>query len=167
MNVRVGLGYDVHPFDPDRPLVLGGVTIEGNRGLAGHSDADAVAHAVADAMLGACALPDLGTMFPADDARHAGASSIALLEKVALAVADRGWWVGNVDVVIAAEMPKLAPHLDAMVANLGTAVEHAAQPMRRRDEPLVSVKPKRGEGLGAIGRGEGIAVWAVALLTRG
>src|ERR1700748_1338991 len=112
--IRVGLGYDVHPFgDAARPLVLGGVTIDG-RGLAGHSDADAVAHAVADALLGPAGLPDLGTLFPASDERYRDASSMDLLRQVCTRVSDAGWQVVNVDVVIAAEEPRLAPHLDAM-----------------------------------------------------
>ena len=153
--VRVGLGFDVHPFsaDPARRLVLGGVAVDGP-GLEGHSDADAVAHAVADAVLGAAGLPDLGTLFPAGDDRYRGADSMSLLAEVAGKVAAAGWQVVNVDVVVVAEQPRLAPHLADMAANL-TAVL-AAGP--------VTVKPKRGEGLGAIGRAEGIAAMAVALL---
>jgi 2-C-methyl-D-erythritol 2,4-cyclodiphosphate synthase len=155
VSIRVGLGYDVHPFAPDRPLILGGVTIDGD-GLAGHSDADVVAHAVADALLGPAGLPDLGTLFPASDERYRAASSIELLGDVMARVATEGWSVVNLDVVIAAEQPRLAPHLPAMIANLSAVLEGA----------FVSVKPKRGEGIGAIGRGEGIACWAVALLER-
>jgi 2-C-methyl-D-erythritol 2,4-cyclodiphosphate synthase len=164
MRVRVGNGFDVHPFGGTGPLVLGGVTLDGP-GLAGHSDADAVAHAVADAVLGAAGLPDLGTLFPASDEQWRGASSIDLLRNVAQRVRVAGWWIGNVDIVIAAEIPKLAPHVDAMAANLRDALTPAAEPLG--DGIHVSVKPKRGEGLGAIGRSEGIAVWAVALLDRG
>jgi 2-C-methyl-D-erythritol 2,4-cyclodiphosphate synthase len=163
-RMRVGLGYDVHAFGGDGPLVLGGVTIEGS-GLVGHSDADAVAHAVADAVLGAAGLPDLGTLFPSDDDQWRGASSIELLRDVAQRVRAEGWWVGNVDVVVAAEEPRLAPHVDAMAANLVAALRVAAEPMG--DGIHVRVKPKRGEGIGAIGRSEGIAAWAVALLDRG
>lgn len=160
---RVGLGYDVHPFGGDGPLVLGGVVVEGP-GLAGHSDADAVCHAVADSVLGPCGLPDLGVLFPATDEQWRGASSVEMLRDVVGRIAADGWWIGNVDVVIAAERPRLAPHIPAMVATL-TEVLRAAQ------EPLgpgihVSVKPKRGEGIGAIGRGEGIACWVVTLLER-
>jgi 2-C-methyl-D-erythritol 2,4-cyclodiphosphate synthase len=158
---RVGLGFDVHPFAAGGVLVLGGVELEGPA-LAGHSDADAVAHAVADALLGAAGLPDLGTLFPAGDERYRDESSIRLLRDVAGSVAAAGWRLGNVDIVVAAERPSLAPHLRAMTGNLSRALialfpEPGAQ-------NLVSVKPKRGEGLGAIGRSEGIAVWAVALL---
>ena len=164
MRTRVGLGYDVHPFGGDGPLVLGGVTL-GGRGLVGHSDADAVAHAVADAVLGAAGLPDLGTLFPASDEQWRGASSIALLSDVAQRVRAAGWWVANVDVVVAAETPRLAPHVAAMAVNLVAALQPAAEPMG--EGIFVSVKPKRGEGIGAVGRSEGIAVWAVALLDRG
>jgi len=157
VSTRVGLGYDIHPFaDPatdPRPLVLGGVTLEGP-GLAGHSDADAVCHAVADALLGPAGLPDLGTLFPATHEQYRGASSIALLGEVVQRVAAAGWSVVNVDVVVNAEQPRLAPFLDAMAANLRTACADA----------FVSIKPKRGEGIGTVGRGEGIACWAVALL---
>jgi 2-C-methyl-D-erythritol 2,4-cyclodiphosphate synthase len=158
---RVGLGFDVHAFAEGGALVLGGVELEGPA-LAGHSDADAVTHAVADALLGAAGLPDLGTLFPADDDRYRDASSIRLLREVAGRVAAAGWRLGNVDVVVAAERPALAAHVRAMASNLsGALVALFPEPGARA---LVSVKPKRGEGLGAIGRGEGIAVWAVALL---
>src|SRR5664279_1856556 len=164
MRTRVGLGYDVHPFGGDGPLVLGGVVLEG-RGLVGHSDADAVVHAVADAVLGAAGLPDLGTLFPSSDEQWRGASSIAMLRDVAARVRAAGWWVGNVDVVVAAGEPKLAPYVDAMAANLVAALAAAAEPMG--DGIHARVKPKSGEGIGAVGRSEGIAVWAVALLDRG
>jgi 2-C-methyl-D-erythritol 2,4-cyclodiphosphate synthase len=162
---RVGLGFDVHPFGPEPPLVLGGVTIADASRLAGHSDGDAVAHAVADAILGPAGLPDLGTLFPATDERWRGADSIAMLADVAGQVARHGWWLENVDVAVAAETPKLAPHIDGMVANLVAALAPLREPMGHGI--AVAVRPKRGEGLGAIGRSEGIAVWAVALLVRG
>ncbi len=152
MNLRVGLGYDVHAIGGDRPLILGGVHLDGP-GLVGHSDADAIAHAVADALLGAAQLPDLGTMFPADDDRYRDADSITLLREVVARVAAEGWTIANVDVVVVAERPRLAPHREAMNATLSGAVGAP-----------VNVKPKRGEGVGALGRGEGIAVTAVALL---
>jgi 2-C-methyl-D-erythritol 2,4-cyclodiphosphate synthase len=153
-SFRVGLGFDVHPFDDDAPLVLAGVRLDGP-GLAGHSDADAVAHAVADALLGPAGLPDLGTLFPASDEQHRNASSLELLRDVCDRVTASGWQVVNVDIVVNAEQPRLAPHLDAMQRNL---VEILGP------DVFVSIKPKRGEGIGAVGRGEGIAVWAVALL---
>jgi 2-C-methyl-D-erythritol 2,4-cyclodiphosphate synthase len=156
--IRVGLGYDVHPFSDDdaRPLVLAGVTLEG-RGLAGHSDADAVCHAVADALLGPAGLPDLGTLFPASDETHRDASSLALLREVVARVAEAGWSAVNVDVVVNAEEPRLAPHLAAMSDAVRGAVGGAH----------VSITPKRGEGIGAVGRREGIQCWAVALVESG
>jgi 2-C-methyl-D-erythritol 2,4-cyclodiphosphate synthase len=152
MSLRVGLGYDIHALGADRPLVLGGVTVDGP-GLLGHSDADVVAHAVADALLGAAGLPDLGTIFPAADEQYRDADSLDLLRRVVERVGTAGWSVTNVDVVVSAEAPRLAPHVATMAANLGAAV----------DGP-VNVKAKRGEGVGTVGRGEAIAAWAVALL---
>lgn len=153
--MRVGLGFDVHPFtdDRDRPLVLGGVTFPGERGLAGHSDSDVVAHAVADALLGAAGLGDIGAHFPDTDPAWAGADSLELLAEAARRVAGAGWSVGNVDCSVVLEAPKLAPRRDEMQQGLSRA---AGGP--------VTVKAKRAEGLGAIGRGEGIACWAVALV---
>jgi 2-C-methyl-D-erythritol 2,4-cyclodiphosphate synthase len=154
MTTRVGLGFDVHPFSDDasRPLVLGGVTLEGP-GLAGHSDADVVAHACTDALLGAAGLGDIGEHFPDDDERYADADSVDLLTRAAALVEAAGWDVVNVDCSVVLERPRLAPHRDLMQGCLGDAV-HAP----------VSVKAKRAEGLGALGRGEGIACWAVALV---
>jgi 2-C-methyl-D-erythritol 2,4-cyclodiphosphate synthase len=153
MNPRVGLGFDVHPFsdDPARRLVLGGVELDGP-GLAGHSDADAVAHAVTDALLGAAAMGDIGSHFPDTDPIYEGADSMELLARAVLSVSTR-YEIGNVDVTVVLEAPKLAPHRDAMQAAL-TRVVGAP----------VSVKAKRAESLGAVGRGEGIACFAVALL---
>ena len=150
--MRVGLGFDVHPFGGEGPLVLGGVRIEDSPGLAGHSDADVVAHAVTDALLGAAGLPDLGTLFPASDERYAGADSMILLADVAGRLAAAGYAVGNVDVVIVAERPKLAKHIQAMAHNLERVVGGS-----------VSVKPKRTEGVAFAGA-DGIAAMAVALL---
>ena len=154
--MRVGHGFDVHPFtdDPDRVLVLGGVTFPGERGLRGHSDADVLAHACADALLGAAGLGDLGRHFPDSDPQWAGADSLALLAEVVRLVGAAGWTVANVDCTVVAEAPRIAPHREAMEAALSTA---AGAP--------VSVKATTAEGLGAIGRGEGIAAQAVALLT--
>ncbi len=164
MKNRVGLGFDVHPFGTAPPLILGGVTIADAMRLAGHSDGDAVAHAVADAILGPCGLPDLGTLFPASDEQYRDADSMALLADVARRAAHHGWWIENVDVTIAAETPRLAPHVAAMAANLVDVLSPLREPMGQGI--AVSVRPKRGEGLGAIGRSEGVAVWAVALLSR-
>lgn len=153
MIPRVGLGFDVHPFsdDPARRLVLGGVPVEGP-GLVGHSDADVVAHAVADALLGAAGLGDIGTLFPNSDPALAGADSIELLVRVVELVGE-GHQIGNVDATLIAEAPRLAPHVEAMGRRL-TAVVGAP----------VSVKPKRAETLGALGRREGMACFAVAIV---
>jgi 2-C-methyl-D-erythritol 2,4-cyclodiphosphate synthase len=155
--VRVGLGFDAHAFsaDPARPLVLGGVRIEGARGLDGHSDADVVAHAVADALLGAAGLGDLGQHFPDTAPEWQDADSLDLLRRVAAMVVAEGWQVGNVDCAVVLEAPRLAPHRDAMQVALGTAAGG-----------IVTVRAKRTEGMGALGRGEGVACWAVALLQR-
>ena len=154
--MRVGMGFDVHAFsdDPERRLVLGGVALEGP-GLAGHSDADVVAHAVADALLGAAGLGDLGQHFPDTDPEWAGADSLGILSRVAGLITGGGWAVGNVDCTVVLEAPKLAPHRAEMAARLGGAIGGD-----------VSVKASRAEGLGAIGRGEGVACWAVALVER-
>lgn len=162
--MRVGMGYDVHPFGTDGSLVIGGVVIADAPQLLGHSDADVVAHAVADSLLGPTGLPDLGELFPASDPAYSGVSSIGLLAEVAAKVAAAGWWVGNVDVVIAAEQPRLSPHTHAMAANVAAALGAAREPMGSGIH--VAVRPKRGEGLGFVGRNEGIAAWAVALLER-
>lgn len=155
--VRIGQGYDVHAFsdDPRRPLVLGGVAIPGHRGLAGHSDADVVAHAVADALLGAGGLGDLGSHFPDSDPAWAGADSIGLLGEVVRRLADAGWRPANADCTVVLEAPRLAPHRAAMQARLTAALGAP-----------VSVKAARAEGLGALGRAEGIACSAVALVAR-
>ena len=154
---RVGMGFDVHPFasEADRPLVLGGVTLHGERGLVGHSDADVIAHAVADALLGAAGLGDLGHHFPDSDPKWRGADSTALLAQVVVLLAGDGWVVSNVDCSVVLEAPRLAPHTDAMQQRLGAIVGAP-----------VSVKAKRAEGLGSLGRGEGIACWAVALIEK-
>jgi 2-C-methyl-D-erythritol 2,4-cyclodiphosphate synthase len=165
VTVRVGLGFDVHAFaeSTEGTLVLGGVVLDGPP-LVGHSDADAVAHAVADALLGPAGLPDLGTLFPASDDRYRRASSMELLRDVVARVVGAGWSVANVDVVIAAERPRLAPHVATMAQRLAEVLQPAQGPSA--DGVFVAVKPKRGEGIGAVGRGEGIACWAVALLER-
>ena len=140
-ELRVGMGFDVHAFDEARPLVLGGVEIPGGPGLAGHSDADVLAHAVADALLAAAGLPDLGTLFPASDEANRDASSLTFVTAATDQVGDLGFAVLNVSVVVAAERPALAPHVDEMAANLsacagGTGVDHAeALRGRRRGGP--------------------------------
>jgi len=156
-DLRIGHGFDVHPFsdDPDRGLVLGGVAFPGERGLAGHSDADAVAHACTDALLGAAGLGDIGAMFPDTDPALAGADSISLLGQASAAVRRAGWTPGNIDCTVVLEAPKLAPRRDEMQRRLTEAVGAD-----------VTVKGKRAEGLGTLGRREGVACWAVALVTR-
>lgn len=156
MTVRVGQGFDVHAFSdaPDRVLVLGGVVFDGEPGLVGHSDADVVAHACADALLGAAGLGDIGQHFPDTDPRWAGADSIGLLSAVAGRVREAGWEPGNVDCAVVCERPKLAPRRDAMQDRLTAAVGAP-----------VTVKGNRAEGLGAIGRAEGIACFAVAVVS--
>ena len=156
MPMRVGNGYDSHRFDAAVPLVLGGVTIPNHAGLAGHSDGDAVAHAVIDALLGAAACGDVGSHFPPTDERWKGADSIELLEKAMEIVRARGWRVLNVDVTVICESPKIRPHADGMRACLAGAL--GVSPER------VSIKGKTNEGMGWIGAGEGIAVHAVALI---
>jgi 2-C-methyl-D-erythritol 2,4-cyclodiphosphate synthase len=155
--MRVGHGFDVHGFSDDasRALRLGGVPFAGHRGLAGHSDADVVAHAVTDALLGAAGRGDIGELFPDTDATFAGADSMELLRAVVALVAQDGWTVENVDVTVVAEAPRVAPHREEMQERLRGAVGAP-----------VSVKGKRAEGLGALGRREGIACFAVALLQR-
>src|SRR6267378_3974815 len=154
--VRVGIGYDSHPFAAGRKLILGGVEIPNAKGLAGHSDADAVAHAVTDAILGAAGLGDIGRMFPDDDPLWKGANSIELLNQAFLKVVEAGFQFVHVDVTVILEKPKLAPHLDAMKDRLAEAL--------LTGPAHVSVKAKTNEGMGWIGRGEGIAVMAVATL---
>ena len=156
MTARAGIGYDVHRLVAGRPLVLGGVRFEGPRGLSGHSDADVLCHAIGDALLGAAALGDLGEHFPPGDPRWKDASSLELLGRIRALVADRGGRIVNVDATVVAEAPALAPARAAMRANIAAALGLEAV--------QVSVKATTNEGLGAIGRGEGIAAWAVALV---
>lgn len=157
-EMRVGTGVDAHPFAGDRPLVLGGVTIPFDRGLAGHSDADVLAHAIIDALLGAAGMGDIGGRFPSGDERTRGADSLTLLRTVASEVAQAGWRLENVDAVVIAERPAVAPHRDLMRARLAEALD--VEPGR------VSVKATTTDGMGFTGRGEGIAATAVALLVR-
>lgn len=159
MIIRVGQGFDVHRFEdtptPGRRLILGGQVFEGERALVGHSDADVVAHAVADALLGAAGLGDIGGHFPDTDPRWKNADSIEILRAVAAMLGADGWSIGNVDCSVVCEQPKLAPHREAMQRALSDA---AGAP--------VTVKGRRAEGLGALGRNEGIACFASAVITR-
>ena len=157
--MRVGIGYDSHPFAKGTKLVLGGVEIPHDRGLTGHSDADAVAHALTDALLGAAGLGDIGRMFPDSDPQWRGANSIDLLNKAFLKVVEAGFQFVHADITIIVEKPKLAPHLDAMEEKLAAALLSGPS--------HVSVKAKTNEGMGWIGRGEGVAVFAVATLSGG
>lgn len=156
--MRIGTGYDLHRLVEGRPLVLGGVTIPFDRGLQGHSDADAICHAVTDAVLGAAAAGDIGRHFPDSDARWRGASSLDLLARAVALVRDRGLAVSNVDVVVIAERPKLGPSIEAMRTKVAAAL--GVTPAQ------VSIKGKTNEGVGELGRNEAIAVHAVALLVR-
>jgi 2-C-methyl-D-erythritol 2,4-cyclodiphosphate synthase len=156
--MRVGLGYDSHRFAEGRRLVLGGVVIDHPMGLAGHSDADAVAHAVTDALLGATGLGDIGRHFPPSDDRWKDADSIGLLERAAELAAEENYQVVNVDVTVICETPRIGPHAEAMEARLALALGIAPR--------LVSVKGKSNEGMGWIGRGEGVAAMAVVLVDR-
>lgn len=155
-ELRVGNGYDVHRLERGVPLILGGVALAFEKGLKAHSDGDALAHAIGDAILGALGLGDLGSHFPDTDSRWRGASSLDLLERIRELVAARGARVVNVDATVIAEAPRLAPHVPAMRENLARALAI--------DAGRVSVKATTNEGLGAIGRGEGIAATAVALV---
>ena len=155
--VAIGIGYDTHRFAPGRKLVLGGVEFEGD-GLLGHSDADVCAHAIGDAVLGAAGLGDLGRHFPDTDPRWKGVSSLVLLAEIARLAAARGWRVGNADVTVAARRPKIAPRADEMRERLAAALGIAPG--------QVNVKATTGEGMGFVGREEGIAAHAVALLVR-
>ncbi len=157
-SIRIGQGFDVHAFSPDRPLILGGVQVPFEKGLAGHSDADVLLHAVTDALLGALGWGDIGKWFPDSDSQWKGADSAVLLEKVWQRAAGEGWVVVNCDCTVLAERPKLAPYIDSMnerVADiLGTQAEQ------------VSVKATTTEKLGFVGREEGIAAMAVILIEK-
>ena len=158
MDIRIGQGYDSHRFAPDRPLILCGVKIPFELGLAGHSDADAPVHALIDALLGALALGDIGHFFPDSDPRWKGANSLELLKLTLENPAFSAWQVGNVDLTIIAQKPKLAPHIEAMRKNLAEAL---AVPLDQ-----VSVKAKTNEGMGFTGRLEGLEAQAAVLLFR-
>jgi len=155
---RVGIGYDSHRFDRSRPLILGGVTIPGYPGLVGHSDGDAVCHALTDAVLGAAGAGDIGAMFPDDLAENRGRDSIEMLKLAVGRIGEAGFRVAQVDVVVITEMPRIGPHRDAVQKMLAAALGVSAGD--------VSVKGKSNEGMGWIGRGEGLACVVVATLAR-
>lgn len=154
--MRVGMGYDVHRLVPERDLILGGVKIDYERGLLGHSDADVLLHAIMDAILGAAALGDIGKHFPDTDAAYKGASSIRLLEAVRDLVAEEGYRVVNVDATIIAQQPKMRPHIEQMRENIAKALQIKMQ--------QINVKATTEEGLGFTGTGEGISSQAICLL---
>jgi 2-C-methyl-D-erythritol 2,4-cyclodiphosphate synthase len=156
--VRTGLGFDTHAFAPGRRLVLGGIEVPHEQGLAGHSDGDVLTHAVIDALLGAAALDDIGQHFPDTDPRFEGADSLGLLRTVVGELDDRGWEIGNVDATVVLERPKLAPHRDAIRSSLATAL---GLPL-----DAVNLKATTGERMGFVGRGEGAAALAVATIDR-
>ena len=156
MTVQTGIGYDCHPFAFGRRLVLGGVELDAERGLAGHSDADVLTHAIIDALLGAAAMGDIGQHFPDTDARFKGVDSMHLLREVVALLHERGVLVGHVDTTVVMERPKLAPHRDAIRASLAGALGVT--------EAQVNVKASTGEGMGFVGRGEGVAALAVATI---
>lgn len=154
--MRIGQGYDIHPLREGRALILGGVTIPHSRGLDGHSDADVLTHALCDALLGAMGEGDLGTRYPASNPKFKGLSSLLMLEDVAQVLKDNKFALVNMDVVICAQAPKLAPHL--------AAIKESVVQVLRVEGSLINMKVKSGEGIGMIGREEGIAVMAICLI---
>jgi 2-C-methyl-D-erythritol 2,4-cyclodiphosphate synthase len=156
LSVRTGIGYDSHRFAPGGPMILGGIRIEAEVHLKGHSDGDAIAHAITDAILGAAALGDIGAMFADTDPANSGRDSIEMLSHAVARVHAGGWVIGQVDVVVIAETPKIAPHRGAMCARLAATLDV--------DVNDVSIKGKTNEGMGFVGRGEGIACMATATL---
>ena len=156
--MRVGIGYDVHPLVKGRRLILGGVEIPFERGLAGHSDGDVLVHAIIDALLGATGLGDIGTHFPPSAPQYKGISSIILLRQVGVLLQSEGWQVGNIDATILAERPMLSPFINEMRQRVGEAL--------RISRSQIGIKATTQEGLGFVGREEGIAAYAVALVER-
>lgn len=158
-DLRIGHGFDLHPLVPGRPLIIGGVNIEYDLGLMGHSDADVLAHAIADSLLGAAGLPDIGQQFPPTDESFRDADSLELLKEVVKSVHNAGWTrIVNIDAVVMAEQPKINPHISQMKERLAGSL--GIEPDR------IGIKATTCEGLGTIGRGEGIAATAVCLLER-
>jgi 2-C-methyl-D-erythritol 2,4-cyclodiphosphate synthase len=157
-HFRIGEGWDIHALVPGRPLILGGVHIDHSKGLLGHSDADALAHAITDALLGAAGLGDIGRMFPDTDPHHAGADSLQLLQQVAVRLAEKGWQIHNIDATVVAQEPLLASHMPDMVHRLAQAL--------RLEANQINVKAKTAEKFGPVGQGQAIEARAVALITR-
>lgn len=158
MDFRIGNGFDVHRLVPGRKLILGGVEIPFEKGLEGHSDADLLVHAIMDGLLGAAALGDIGQYFPPSDLKYKGISSILLLKEVRKLIRSLGYRISNIDSIIVAEKPKMAPHIAAMRQNIAEALE--------MDINRISVKATTTEGLGYAGRGEGMGAYATVLLTK-
>lgn len=156
--MRIGHGYDVHRLVPERKLILAGVEIEHERGLLGHSDADVLTHALMDAMLGAACLGDIGLHFPDSNDKYKGISSILLLKEVNKLIKDKGYTLGNADITVIAQAPKLRPHIESMTKNLASALEC--------DKDMINVKATTEEKLGFTGRKEGISAHAVVLLEK-
>jgi len=156
--IRIGQGWDIHALVTGRPLILGGITIPHSHGLLGHSDADALLHAITDALLGAAGMGDIGQHFPDNDPQYQGADSRTLLGRVHQAIAAAGWEIGNLDATIIAQAPKLAPHLPRMIESIAEVL--------KLDPSAINLKAKTAEGFGAVGRAEAIEVQAVVLLSR-
>ncbi len=158
MNVRVGIGYDVHRLTEGRKLILGGVEIPFEKGLLGWSDGDVATHAIIDALLGAAALGDIGTHFPSDDTQYKDISSLILLQSTGEMLEENGWQVGNIDITIVAQKPKLAPFFEKMRQQIAKTLSVS--------ESQIGIKAKTTDGLGFTGAGEGIAAYAVALIEK-
>ena len=156
MTMRVGCGYDIHPLGSGRKLILGGIEVPHSKGLLGHSDSDALVHALCDSLLGAMGEGDLGRHYPSSDPKYKGISSLKLLEDVMSKLKTKGYRVGNIDTVIVAQAPRLGPHLSAMQKKIAETA--------RLDPDLVNVKVKSGEGLDAVGHEEGMIAHAVCLI---
>lgn len=157
-KLRVGIGYDIHPLIPDRRLVLGGTVIPFARGLGGWSDADVITHAIIEALLGAAALGDIGRHFPAGDPQYKDISSLVMLGKVKDLLAEKGWQIGNIDVTVVTEEPKLKDYIDTMRKTVGKTLGIKIE--------QISIKASTNNGLGTIGRNEGIAAYAVVLIEK-
>jgi 2-C-methyl-D-erythritol 2,4-cyclodiphosphate synthase len=158
LDFRVGTGYDAHQFIAGRPFILGGVTIEHTKGLLGHSDADALSHAISDAILGAAALGDMGKHFPDTDSKWKNANSLAMLKECLRLVKEKGWVIGNVDSTIICQKPKLASYISSMIEKIAETLEVSAD--------KISIKAKTTEEMGFEGRQEGLSTQAVVLLQR-
>ncbi|MEJ2103011.1 MAG: 2-C-methyl-D-erythritol 2,4-cyclodiphosphate synthase [Ignavibacteriaceae bacterium] len=158
IDLRTGIGFDVHAFAEDRKLILGGIEIKHNKGLAGHSDADALLHAITDALLGSISLGDIGTHFPDDDPRYKNADSTVFLKKANELVRNRGYFINNIDAVVLLQQPKISPYIQKMKEKISKILDIGSE--------RVSVKATTTEKLGFVGRGEGISVMATVLILK-